>query len=354
MKSTHLFVDEATISVTAGRGGNGCVSFRREKFVPRGGPNGGDGGRGGDVVLVGDRNLGTLLDPKLRRVFEAGRGAHGQGHDRCGRDGGAVEIRVPLGTLVFDADADASSAPIADLTNHEQRVRIARGGRGGRGNARFATSTRQAPRFAEEGQPGETRRLRLALKLLADVGLMGFPNAGKSTLLRRISAARPRTAPYPFTTLVPMLGVAEVDAQRFVVADIPGLIPGASEGAGLGIRFLRHVERTRVLVHLLDLGAWQLGERDPLDDYARLRRELEAYHAPLVERTELVALNKIDLCADRRQLETLVEAFQQRGRDVYPVSAATGEGTRELLRGVARALSAARDRDAVASASAAS
>jgi GTP-binding protein len=334
MKSTELFVDEATISVAGGRGGNGCVSFRRERFVPRGGPNGGDGGRGGDVVLVGDRNLGTLLDPKLRREFRAERGAHGQGYDRSGRDGSGVEIRLPLGT--------------------GQRVVAARGGRGGRGNARFATSTRQAPRFAEEGQPGEVRRLRLSLKLLADVGLMGFPNAGKSTLLRRISAARPRTAAYPFTTLVPLLGVAEVDAQRFVVADIPGLIPGASEGAGLGVRFLRHIERTRVLVHLLDLGAWQLGEREPLEDHAQLRRELEAYQPQLVERTELIALNKIDLFAERERLEPLVAALRDRGPEVYPVSAATGEGISALLRGVARALSTARASEAVASAGGAS
>jgi GTP-binding protein len=339
MKPSDAFIDEVGIRVIAGSGGDGCVSMRREKFEPRGGPNGGDGGRGGDVVVVADRNLATLLDQRMHRENRAESGAPGEGSNRTGRNGRGVEIRVPVGTLVIDADAAGS--PVADLTRDGQRVVVARGGRGGRGNARFATPTRQAPDFAEPGRAGQSRRLRLSLKLLADVGLVGFPNAGKSTLLSRISGARPRVAAYPFTTLVPCLGVAEVDERRFVVADIPGLIEGASDGAGLGDRFLRHVERTRVLLHLLDAGALVLEGRDLIEGYQVIRDELEAYQPSLLQRTEIVALNKIDLLADPAPLLPVEAELRRRGREVYRISGATGEGVEALLRGAARALDAA-------------
>ncbi|HVP28856.1 MAG TPA: GTPase ObgE [Myxococcota bacterium] len=341
MKPTDSFIDEAKVHAVAGAGGNGCRSFRREKYVPRGGPDGGDGGRGGDVVLVADRNLATLLDLRLRPELKAERGAHGEGSRRDGKDGASVEVRVPVGTIVRDADAEPDAEPLADLVEHGQRFVAVRGGRGGLGNANFATPTRQAPDFATPGKPGEERRLRLSLKLLADIGLVGFPNAGKSTLLRRLSAARPRVAAYPFTTLVPSLGVAEWGERRFVVADIPGLIEGASEGAGLGDRFLRHVERTRVLVHLIDAGAWQLEDRDPIAGYEAIRAELGAYDAKLLERTEIVAINKVDLLPDRAVLEPVEAELRARGRVVVRLSGATGEGIPELLRAMATALEAA-------------
>jgi len=341
LKATDTFIDEAKVSVVAGDGGNGCVSFRREKFVPRGGPDGGDGGRGGDVVLVADRNLATLLDLRLRPEIKAERGAHGEGSRKDGRNGADAVIRVPVGTVVYDLEAEEGAAPLADLNGEGQRLVAARGGRGGLGNANFATPTRQAPDFATPARPGEKRRLRLSLKLLADVGLVGLPNAGKSTLLRRISAARPRVAAYPFTTLVPCLGVAEAGERRFVVADLPGLIEGASEGAGLGDRFLRHAERTRVLVHCVDVGVVLLEGRDALADYETVHRELEAYDPRLLARTELIALTKIDLVADRESLDDLEAALRARGREVLRVSSATGEGIAELVYAMARALEAA-------------
>jgi GTP-binding protein len=337
MKREDPFIDEATIRVSSGRGGDGRVSFRREKYVPRGGPDGGDGGRGGDVALRADRNLATLIDQRLRRENAAENGEIGGTANRHGGNGRDLEIVVPVGTVVYDAE-DPDAPPLADLTQHAQRIVVARGGRGGRGNANFTTPTRQTPDFATRGRDGETRRLRLSLKLLADVGLVGFPNAGKSTLLRRISAARPRVAEYPFTTLFPNLGVAEALGRRFVVADIPGLIEGASEGAGLGDRFLRHVERTRVLVHLVDVGnALLLGE-DPLAAYEAIRRELAAYAADLALRTEIVALNKIDLLPDRDLLLPIEAALRARGGAVYRISGVTGEGLPELLVAVARGL----------------
>jgi GTP-binding protein len=339
--SRDTFIDEATIAVVAGRGGDGSRSFRREKYVPRGGPDGGDGGRGGDVVLVADRNLATLFDLRLRRMNRAEAGTPGGGGNRTGRSGALLVLRVPVGTLVRDADAGPDDPPIADLTSHEQSVVIARGGRGGRGNSQFATPTRQTPDFAESGREGESRTLHLSLKLLADVGIVGFPNAGKSTLLRRISSARPRVADYPFTTLIPNLGVAEVDERRFVVADIPGLIEGASLGAGLGDRFLRHIERTRVLIHLVDAGTALLEGRDPLASYDAIRKELGAYQPALLERREIVALNKIDLLPDRDDLRPLEAALVERGRETRRISAATGEGVSELLASVAQALDAA-------------
>jgi len=341
MTPREAFVDEVTIEVVAGRGGDGCMSMRREKYVPRGGPDGGDGGRGGDVALVADRGLSTLLEPRLRHRIRAEDGGHGGGARKTGRDGADAVLRVPVGTAVRDADAPGA-APLADLVRHGQRFVAARGGRGGRGNARFATATRQAPDFAEPGRPGGRARLRLSLMLLADVGLVGFPNAGKSTLLRRVSRARPRVAEYPFTTLVPSLGVAVVDDRPFVVADLPGLIEGASEGAGLGDRFLRHVERTRVLVHVLDAAAASWEDADLLARYDAIRAELGAYDAALLARPELVALNKLDLLSEsaRAALGPVEEALSARGREVFRVSGATGRGVPALLGALRRHLDA--------------
>jgi GTPase len=335
---TDEFIDEASITVTAGAGGDGLVSFRREKFVPRGGPNGGDGGRGGDVLLVADRNLATLRDQRYQRWVRAGSGEPGGSNRRTGADGADAVVRVPVGTLVYDLARGPEAEPIADLIAHEQRFVAVRGGRGGRGNARFATSTRQTPDFATPGRRGEERRLRLSLKLLADVGLIGLPNAGKSTLLRRLSGARPRVADYPFTTLTPHLGVAEQGERRFVVADIPGLIEGASRGVGLGDRFLRHVERTRVLVHLLDGAALLDAGRDLLAEYEAVRKELAAYDPSLAERREIVALNKIDLIGEGSRLDALEALLGARGVAVLRISGATGESVPELLRTMACAL----------------
>jgi len=329
---TESFIDEVEVRVSAGRGGDGCVSFRREKYVPRGGPDGGDGGRGGDVVLRADPNLSTLLDLRVRRHVRATSGDPGQGSGRHGRGGEDAVIPLPVGTVVFDADAP-ESRPLADLAEPGQRLVVARGGRGGRGNARFATPTRQAPDFATPGREGQSLRLRLELKLLADVGLVGLPNAGKSTLLRRLSAARPRVGAYPFTTLIPHLGVASVDDRRLVVADIPGLIEGASRGGGLGDRFLRHVERTRLLVHLLDVGRAELEGGDPWEDYATVRGELAAYDPGLAERPEIVALAKVDLVAERAKLEPLEARLREQPevRATCRISGATGEGVEELV-----------------------
>ena len=341
------FIDEAVISVRSGAGGDGAKSFRREKFVPLGGPDGGDGGRGGDVVLEADRNLATLIEQRVKRKNRAESGAGGAGANKTGKSGADLVIRVPVGTLVHDTEDDPEAEPLADLTQHGERCVVARGGRGGRGNTRFKTSTRQTPDFAETGRPGEQRELRLSLKLLADVGLVGFPNAGKSTLLQRISAARPRVGAYPFTTLVPNLGVAEVGERRFVVADIPGLVEGASAGAGLGDRFLRHIERTRLILHLVDVGTALLEERDPLEAYDQIRHELSAYAASLLERRELVVLNKVDLVSDRDDLGAFEAELARRGATVYRASGATGEGVAELLAAAAQALD---DADAEAAA----
>jgi len=356
MKHAHLFVDEAELEVQSGSGGDGMVAFRREKFVSRGGPNGGDGGRGGDVVLLADPNVATLLDLKSARRIKAPNGERGGGWNRKGASADPVRVRVPVGTLVFDLDAPteipadppADACPggaelpaLVDLSEPGQRFVVARGGTGGLGNARFKTSTRQAPDFAIPGKPGECRRIRLSLKLLADVGLIGFPNAGKSTLLRRISAARPRVASYPFTTLVPSLGVVEQGDRRCVVADIPGLIEGASEGAGLGHQFLRHVERTRALVHLLDVEAMWLEGRDLVADYDAIRRELGRYQPALLERREIVVLSKCDLVHDESLLSDLLVRLEARGIRPRRISAAGSVGidplVRELLELVAQA-----------------
>jgi len=335
------FIDEASITAASGGGGNGCVSFRREKFVERGGPDGGDGGRGGDVVFVADRNLNTLLDFRYRRWLEAEAGRPGAGRGKTGASGADIVVRVPIGTVFFEEGAAEKDEAVADLNRDGERWRAARGGRGGWGNARFATSTRQAPDFAYPGRSGETRNLHIALKLLADVGLVGLPNAGKSTLLAHISAARPAVAAYPFTTLVPSLGVVERDDRRFVVADLPGLVEGASEGVGLGDRFLRHVERTRVLVHVLDVGTAWLEEREPMKDYRTLRTELERYQPELLERNVLIALNKIDLIPDRERLNSLRPQFGVADEKIVAISGATGEGIGPLVNAMLAALDAA-------------
>ena len=321
-----MFIDEVEIEVEGGRGGDGCVSFRREKFVPRGGPDGGDGGKGGDVYLVGDPNLSTLLDFRYKRKYRAERGAHGQGSNKTGRSGRDLFIRVPLGTVIYDAD---TGEMIGEVVEEGEKILVARGGKGGRGNARFATPWNQAPRIAEPGEEGEKRRLKLVLKLLADVGIVGFPNVGKSTLISRISAARPKIADYPFTTLVPNLGVVRVGEEAsFVVADLPGLIEGASKGAGLGHRFLKHVERTRVLVHLIDPT-----RGDPVKDYRVIRKELGDYDKKLLEKPEIVAVNKIDITEVRERLKDIVKELEKEtGKKVLPISAVTGEGVDKLVR----------------------
>jgi GTP-binding protein len=333
------FVDEARIHVKAGDGGNGCVSFRRERFVPRGGPNGGDGGKGGDIILQADAQLSTLLDLTYPQTFRSRKGTHGKGKDQTGKNGEDLCIRVPVGTLVRD---DETGELLQDLTRAGQRFLAAKGGRGGRGNARFATPTHRAPRHAEKGEEGEERWVRLELKLLADVGLVGFPNAGKSTLLSRISSARPKIADYPFTTLVPNLGVVIRKEQNpFVVADIPGLIEGASQGAGLGLTFLRHIERTRVLVHLLDIS----GEPspDPVKDFKTLNRELERYHPSLKEKSQIVAVNKVDLPGARDRGEEVMRTFEKMGIRLHFVSGKTGEGVERLLEAVSEQLEAIQD-----------
>jgi GTP-binding protein len=326
-----MFYDEARIYVKAGDGGDGCVAFRREKYVPYGGPAGGDGGKGGDIVLYVDPHLNTLYHFSKQHHFRAARGEHGSGQNRHGASGADLRIPVPPGTLVYDAD---SGELLGDLTRPGQELIVARGGRGGRGNARFATPTNQAPRIAEHGERGQERNLRLELKLLADVGIIGLPNSGKSTLLAAVTAARPKIAPYPFTTLEPNLGVVVLDSETvFVLADIPGLIEGAAEGKGLGHEFLRHIERTRVLIHLLD----GLSD-DPLADMATVNRELEAFGRGLLDKPQLVVINKIDLPPVRERWPVLKAAFDARGCPVMAISALTREGTRELLYQAARML----------------
>jgi len=319
-----MFYDEARIYVQAGDGGDGCVAFRREKYVPYGGPAGGDGGRGGDVILFVDPHLNTLYRFNKRRHFRAARGEHGRGKNQHGASGTDLRIPVPPGTVVYDADQERL---LGDLTVPGQELVVARGGIGGRGNARFATSTNQAPRIAEHGEAGEARWLRLELKLLADVGLVGMPNAGKSTLLAAVTAARPKIAPYPFTTLQPNLGVVVLDSEtEFVLADIPGLIAGASEGKGLGHEFLRHIERTRVLIHLLD-GL----STDPLADFETINGELAAFGHGLEHKPRLVVINKIDQPPAQERWPTVQQAIEAQGYPTMAISALTREGTRELL-----------------------
>ena len=326
-----MFVDEVDIRVSAGDGGRGCVSFRREKFVPRGGPDGGDGGHGGSVFLVANPHLNTLVNFRFHPEFHAPRGQHGQGSNRHGSSGADLELGVPVGTVVFRRDAETGvHEQVADLTVEGQRVLIAQGGRGGRGNAQFATSTNRAPRRAEPGWPGEAWALRLQLKLLADVGLVGYPNAGKSTLISRVSAARPKIADYPFTTLTPHLGVVSLsDDRSFVVADVPGLIEGAHRGQGLGHQFLRHIERTKVLLYVVDVSS--ASGRDPADDLAVIRRELELFRADLLQRPQMVAASKIDALDDPERLTGLEARAAEWGLPVIEISAVTGQGVPALL-----------------------
>jgi GTPase len=338
------FIDECNVRVVAGDGGNGAVAFRREKFVPRGGPSGGDGGRGGDVVLVGDPGMSTLYDLVHQHTLRAERGEHGQGKDCYGRGGADLCVRVPVGTQVFDV---ATGELCFDITEPGQREVVARGGRGGRGNIHFATPYDRAPRRAETGEPGETRDLRLELKVLADVGILGFPNVGKSTFIRAVSRATPKVADYPFTTLVPHLGVVALpgaalgDRPTFVVADIPGLIPGASEGAGLGTRFLKHLERTRVFLHLLSVDPGD--GRDPWKDYAALRKELLRFDPELAARPEIVALSKADLPEVRDAYPALKSKFRRQKIDLKLLSAPTRKGLDEIVRTLFDALRTARD-----------
>ena len=315
------------IFVQAGDGGNGCISFRREKYVPHGGPNGGDGGNGGDVILKADGQLSTLLDFRYHQEYHAKRGQHGKGKNQVGRSASDLVLPVPHGTVVRDADTEDI---LKDLTREGEIFVAAKGGMGGRGEARFATSTHQAPRHAEPGQPGESRWVRLELKLMADVGIIGYPNVGKSTLISKISAVRPKIADYPFTTLTPNLGVVSWRDQRpFVVADIPGIIEGAHQGAGLGLQFLRHVQRTSLLLHVLDLSA--LNSRDPLDDYRGLNRELALFDPDLARKPQLVALNKIDAPEAREKLPRVQAYLKKIKKPAYAISGLTGEGLPELL-----------------------
>lgn len=329
-----MFIDRVKIRVWAGDGGNGVTAFRREKFVPRGGPSGGDGGRGGDVWLVADPGVNTLLHLRYNPEHKAGRGGNGEGSNRSGRDGEDVIVRVPVGTQVFETELGDL---LHDLSQDGERWLAARGGRGGFGNAHFATSTNRAPRYHQEGGVGEERELQLELKLLADVGLVGFPNAGKSTLISTISAAKPKIADYPFTTLEPHLGVVDLGEFRtFVVADIPGLIEGAHEGAGLGDRFLRHVERTKLLLHLVDVSS--ASGRDAVSDYETINRELTAYDARLAERPQIVVATKLDALDEPERLESLRRRAAEDGREFYEISAVTNRGVRELVNVVAARL----------------
>lgn len=331
-----MFIDEARITVRAGNGGHGCIAFRREKFVPRGGPSGGDGGNGGSVYMVADSQENTLLKFRYNHVFRAQRGQHGQGSNRHGKTGEDLEISVPLGTVVSDEETEEV---VHDFTTPRERVLIAAGGRGGHGNAHFASSTNRAPSRAQDGMPGENKTLRLELKLLADVGLVGFPNAGKSTLISSISAARPKIADYPFTTLEPNLGVVSYDQDRsFVVADIPGLIEGAHLGHGLGIQFLRHIERTRVLLHLVDVSAAE--ERDPVAAFKAIETELAEHNSDLPKKPRIVVATKID-AADPARLRKLQQWCRQRQIELIRISSVTGEGLEELKHGIIRKLSSA-------------
>jgi len=322
-----MFIDRAKIRVKAGDGGNGVTAFRREKFVPRGGPSGGDGGKGGDVWIESDESLNTLLHLRYNPEHHAERGRHGEGSNRHGRDGADAVVKVPVGTQVFDA---ASGELLHDFTDVSQRFLAAKGGKGGWGNSHFATSTRQTPKFHYSGRPGEDRELQLELKLIADVGLVGFPNAGKSTLISVISAAKPKIADYPFTTLEPNLGVVDLgDFRTFVVADVPGLIEGASDGAGLGDRFLRHIERTRLLLHLVDVSS--LSGRDPVEDYEIINRELAAYNGDLAARPLIVVATKIDALDEPERLEHLKLRAERDKREFVAISSVTNRGVKELV-----------------------
>ena len=344
-----MFVDEVDIHVTAGDGGRGCLSFRREKFVPRGGPDGGDGGFGGSIYIVASPHKNTLVDFRYHPKFEARRGQHGQGANRTGHSAEDLEIAVPIGTLVFEKDPAGESASAgdrpqlrADLTEEGQKVLVAKGGRGGRGNARFVSPTNRAPRRIEPGEPGEERLLRLQLKLLADVGLVGFPNAGKSTLIARISAARPKIADYLFTTLTPNLGVVTLSGDRsFVAADVPGLLQGAHAGHGLGHRFLRHIERTKVLIHLVDVSG--ASGRDPVQDFDTILEELRLFDQKVAAKPQIVAANKIDALDDPSRLMRLERRVRTLELPFHRISGVTGEGIDDLLEAAWRRIAAVRE-----------
>jgi GTP-binding protein len=329
-----MFIDEAKITVKAGDGGHGSIAFRREKFVPRGGPSGGDGGNGGSIYLTADPHENTLLKFRFNHIFRADRGRHGEGSTRRGHNGEDLEIRIPLGTAVYD---DGTGELLHDFTEPNERVLIVSGGRGGHGNAHFASSSNRAPKRAQDGAPGEEKTLRLELKLLADVGLVGYPNVGKSTLISRISAARPKIADYPFTTLEPQLGVVSLDVDKsFVVADIPGLIEGAHLGHGLGIQFLRHIERTRLLLHLIDVSSET--DRDPVDDFHAINSELAEHNPDLIKRPTIVVATKMD-AADLKKVQKLTRWCKKNKLDMLKISSVTGEGIENLKRAVFEKLS---------------
>ena len=334
-----MFVDQVNVTLRAGNGGHGCLSFRREKGVPKGGPDGGRGGDGGNVFLVSDKNLNTLAYFRYHPISKAGRGSHGEGGNRQGKNGDDVHLKVPVGTIVREKKGEKV---LFDFVRDSQEFLAAKGGKGGRGNASFATSTRQAPKFREEGQPGEEKDLTLELKLIADVGLIGFPNVGKSTLISKISAAKPVIADYPFTTLVPNLGVVDIDEFRsFVVADVPGLIGGAHLGHGLGIKFLKHVQRTKILVHLVDVSPYT--SRDPVQDYSTVVQELEKFDVNLIKRPQILVANKIDLLAEEtHRLEKLKSLAREQSLPFFAISALRREGIRPLISAVAKELEAQR------------
>jgi GTP-binding protein len=337
-----MFIDRVKIRLQGGHGGNGVTAFRREKFVPRGGPSGGDGGRGGDVLVIADSSLNTLLHLRYNPLHVAGRGMHGEGSNCSGKEGADAIVRVPVGTQVFDPQTNGL---LFDFDEDGRRWLAARGGRGGFGNAHFATSTNRAPRYHQEGSPGDEFELQLELKLLADVGLVGYPNAGKSTFISTVSAARPKIADYPFTTLEPHLGVVDLgDFRTFVVADIPGLIEGAHEGHGLGDRFLRHVERTKLLLHMVDISS--ASGRDPVMDYDVINRELAAYDRRLASRPQIVLATKIDALDEPERLERLRERALRDQRQFFAISSVTGAGVRELMISVAREVDQIRERSA--------
>jgi GTPase len=337
-----VFVDQVDIHVAAGDGGKGCLSFRREKYVPRGGPDGGDGGAGGSVYIVATPRKNTLIDFRFHPEFEARRGQNGEGSNRTGRNADDLEIEVPIGTIVYEKGAGSETRVIADLAVEGERVLVAKGGRGGLGNAQFATSTNRAPRKTQPGEPGEEKWLRLELKLLADVGLVGFPNAGKSTLISRISAARPKIADYPFTTLTPNLGVVSLgDDRSFVVADVPGLIAGAHAGQGLGHQFLRHIERTKVLIHLVDVSS--ASGRDPVLDFETINEELRLFDAKLAAKPQIVAANKIDALDEPERLAALERHVRKSKLPLFRISGVTGEGIPALLERAWREIAAIRE-----------
>ncbi len=340
-----MFIDRVKIKVKAGDGGNGVTAFRREKFVPRGGPSGGDGGVGGSVWMESEEGLNTLLHLRYNPEHNAGRGRHGEGSNRSGKDGEDITVRIPVGTQVFNAATDDLEF---DFTEPGQRYLIAKGGKGGWGNAHFATPTRRAPKFHYQGRPGEEKELQLELKLIADVGLVGFPNAGKSTLISVISAAKPKIADYPFTTLEPNLGVVDLgDYRTFVVADIPGLIEGASEGAGLGDRFLRHVERTKLILHLVDVSS--VSGRDPTEDYEIINRELANYNQDLADRPQIVVATKLDALDEPERLEALRKRAKKDRKPFFEISSVAGSGVKELVASVAKALADAAEETVSAS-----